>query len=142
MTARKKVRKGSYLLFVTFRRSFTADVGSLGTLYIKEGEYCYAGSAMNGLDQRIGRHLSSEKKMRWHIDRLTVIADRTEAFVSFTMSECDLARIAEECGCVPVFKGFGSSDCGCRTHLFFADGRSKKKLLNTSGISLFVPEHV
>jgi len=136
----RRVRKGSYLLFVTFRGPVRTDVGSLGTLDIAEGEYCYAGSAMNGLDQRIRRHLSKEKKMRWHIDRLTTVADAAEAFASFGKDECELAEIAEKCGCAPVFKGFGSSDCGCRTHLFYVTEITKKLLLNASGAVPFAPE--
>jgi Uri superfamily endonuclease len=136
----KKMRKGSYLLFMTFPQPMTTDVGSLGTLRVGKGEYCYAGSAMNGLDQRIGRHLAKEKKVRWHIDRLTTAADAAEAFVSFDKSECALAAIAEECGCAPMFKGFGSSDCGCRTHLFLVDERSKQELLKRSAVLRFSSE--
>jgi Uri superfamily endonuclease len=134
------MRKGSYLLFIAFSGTVVADVGSLGTLHVEEGEYCYAGSAMNGLDRRIERHFSKDKKIHWHIDRLTATADRAEAFVSFEKDECELAAIAEECGCVPMFKGFGSSDCRCRTHLFLVNGTSKKELLNRSFATPFLPE--
>jgi len=122
---------------MVFRDPFKVDVGSLGTLEIGEGEYCYVGSAMNGLDQRIRRHMSPKKHMRWHIDRLTSSADGTEAYAS-CVAECGLARMAEDSGCIPVFKGFGSSDCGCRTHLFFVDGASKQTLLNMSAAQRFV----
>jgi len=127
-----KVRKGSYILFMTFSSSFTKDVGSLGALTVDSGVYCYVGSAMNGLDQRIGRHLSDEKIIRWHIDRLTVSADEKEAYTS-EKKECELAKIAEAAGGVPMFNGFGSSDCKCRTHLFRISGTAKEKLLRTSG---------
>jgi len=136
----RKVRKGSYLLFLVFHGPVTVCVGSLGESDIEAGEYCYAGSAMNGLDQRIRRHLRKEKRMHWHIDPLTTVADAAEAFVSFEKDECDLADIAERCGCVPVFKGFGSSDCGCRTHLFHVTGITKKLLLNASNAVPFVSE--
>jgi len=136
----RNVSKGAYILFVTLRNAVTVNVGRLGGLTFKEGEYCYAGSAMNGLDQRIKRHFSKNKKIHWHIDRLTVIADGTEAFVSFAHSECALARMAEECGCEPSFRGFGSSDCGCRTHLFRVDAATKKELLKRSAATPFRPE--
>ncbi|MDR0791421.1 MAG: GIY-YIG nuclease family protein [Methanomassiliicoccaceae archaeon] len=131
------MRKGTYVLFMTFRIPHILSVGTLGPLNINAGEYCYIGSAMNGLDSRIMRHLSGEKKMRWHIDRLTIVADGMEAYTSAGIGECGLARIAVSSGCVPVFKGFGSSDCECDTHLFAVDGHSKEELLRRSAVLPF-----
>ena len=126
--------KGTYILFMRFLSDRGTEVGSLGTVHICAGEYCYVGSAMNGLRRRIERHLSYEKTVRWHIDRLTMIADSKEAFVSLApIPECELAEIAEREGCTPVLKGFGCSDCRCRTHLFAVDKISKQKLLKSSG---------
>jgi len=135
----KERNKGSYALFLTFNESFKADVGALGTLTVEKGEYCYAGSAMNGLSQRIRRHFSKKKKMHWHIDRLTVKSDAMEAFVSYEKDECGIARIAEECSFVPVFKGFGASDCKCETHLFYNAGGVKEKMLNAAAMIPFAP---
>ncbi|MCL1984109.1 MAG: GIY-YIG nuclease family protein [Methanomassiliicoccaceae archaeon] len=132
-----KKRNGTYLLFMTFPVTFRADIGSLGTLTMERGEYCYVGSAMNGLDQRIRRHLSSDKRMRWHIDRLTVCAEEKHAYISETIPECVLAEMAVQSGCIPVHKGFGCSDCGCRTHLFMVSGTSKRELLNISSAAPF-----
>ena len=105
-------------------------IGSLGTVDVREGTYCYVGSAMNGLDQRISRHLSKEKKIRWHIDHLTIGCISAEAFESTRsgMTECDLGRAAEECGGTPVLNGFGCSDCRCKTHLFLLEGGAKERL--------------
>ena len=134
-------RKGTYILFLSFRTPRKIHVGSLGMLDIGEAEYCYVGSAMNGLDGRIGRHMSVEKKMRWHIDRLTVSADSKEAYVPpGSVPECGLSAMALDSGCVPVFKGFGCSDCRCGTHLFLVDGRSKEEFLNISGAVPFLSE--
>jgi Uri superfamily endonuclease len=52
----QRVSKGSYALFMRFSETFSVSVGALGNVTITKGEYCYAGSAMNGLDQRIRRH--------------------------------------------------------------------------------------
>ena len=49
------VRKGTYVLFLTFSEPFEGDVGRLGRIYLEPGTYCYVGSAMGGLDQRISR---------------------------------------------------------------------------------------
>lgn len=133
------VRKGTYLLFLCFREPHTISVGSLGTLNVGAGEYCYVGSAMNGLESRLERHMRKEKKMHWHIDRLTVQADTTEAYVpSEPTGECVLSAAAGDSGCIPVFEGFGSSDCRCRTHLFMTDGRSKQKLLTVTAAYPFM----
>ena len=133
------MRKGTYLLFLTFGGPRKTGVGSLGQLEICAGEYCYVGSAMNGMDGRIRRHFSKDKKMHWHIDRLTVSADVMEAYVPLThIEECTLSAIAEGCGCIPVFKGFGCSDCACATHIFFVTEGSKQKLTAAAGARPFL----
>ena len=134
---RKGERKGTYLLFLTFAETQEIHTGSLGILAVK-GEYCYVGSALNGIDSRIKRHFSKEKKTRWHIDHLTLSADTTEAYISLVpIPECTLSEMAENSGCIPVFKGFGCSDCRCRTHLFSINETSKQKLLNMSNAAPF-----
>ena len=63
------------------------------------GYYLYVGSAMNGLEARIRRHLSAEKKQHWHIDSLTRHAAIRRVFRYSTRSrsmECRLAsRLAK-----------------------------------------------
>ncbi|MCK4546562.1 MAG: DUF123 domain-containing protein [Candidatus Eisenbacteria sp.] len=85
------------------------------------GYYLYVGSAMNGLEARIRRHLSAEKKQHWHIDSLTRHAAIRRVFRYSTHSrsmECRLAsRLAKRSHTTGI-PGFGSSDCRCRTHLF------------------------
>jgi len=131
-------RKGTYLLFMTFPEPKRIVVGSLGTIDIDAKEYCYAGSAMNGLDGRIGRHLRKEKKIHWHIDHLSTLTDMKEAYVvSEHIRECTLAEMALGSGCIPMHKGFGCSDCGCATHLFLVDDNSKQNLLKMSNADPF-----
>ncbi|MDR3074469.1 MAG: DUF123 domain-containing protein, partial [Candidatus Methanoplasma sp.] len=65
------IRKGKYILIIGMPE-MKINVGALGILHFREGRYCYVGSAMNGLDQRIARHTSKQKTVRWHIDYLTV----------------------------------------------------------------------
>ena len=103
------VRKGTYALFVTFDRDINITVGALGPHLFRAGTYCYVGSAMGGLDQRVSRHLARCKGIRWHIDRLTTVCDGSEAWESYPdfIGECELARIAEECGGIPEMDGFG-----------------------------------
>ena len=132
-------RPGTYVLAITLGSDTQLEVGALGNLSFSAGLYCYAGSAMGGLDQRVGRHLSKEKKMRWHIDRLTVAADSVEAYESYPdyVEECTLARMAQECGMEPVFKGFGCSDCRCFSHLFRATPESLSELISRAGLEPF-----
>ena len=58
------VRKGTYVLFVTFGSDTNITVGALGPHLFKAGTYCYVGSAMAGLDQRLKRHLAHDKKLK------------------------------------------------------------------------------
>ncbi len=129
------IRKGTYVLFLTIPGA-DADVGALGRIHLPPGRYCYVGSAMGGLDQRIGRHLAPQKKIRWHIDRLTVICTDAEAYESYPdpISECGLADLAEKCGAVPFADGFGCSDCGCRTHLFLLGEGSEERIITSAGL--------
>ena len=123
------IRKGTYILIFDMP-DIRIEAGALGTIDICEGTYCYAGSAMNGLDQRIGRHLSKKKKIHWHIDHLTTECGRIEAYeaVPPEITECMLGRIVLESGGAGIVKGFGCSDCRCRTHLFLLDRESEERL--------------
>lgn len=130
------VRKGTYVLVIALGSGLETEVGALGRLSFSPGLYCYAGSAMGGLDQRLSRHMAREKVLKWHADYLTSRADSVDALVSYPdpVPECDLARMAEECGMEPSFKGFGCSDCRCRTHLFRADPESIARLAERAGL--------
>ena len=95
---------------------------------------------MNGLDQRLNRHLSKSKKVRWHIDYLTTVCDGSEAYESYPepISECDLAKLVEKCGGIPEMDGFGCSDCDCRTHLFRASDDVLDRVVASAFLAPFV----
>lgn len=141
------IRRGTYVLSITLGSDLDIEVGALGTFHFSKGLYCYAGSAMGGIDQRVSRHIRREKTVKWHVDHLTTRADSVEAWISYPdfIPECDLARMAEECGMVPSVKGFGCSDCRCPTHLFSADEDSMRLLVVCAGLEPFVdarfPDH-
>jgi len=130
------MRSGIYVLFIRFDTPKDVKVGVLGVIRF-HGDYCYVGSAMNGLDQRISRHLSKEKKIHWHIDNITVVADSIEAFESYSKDECGLRRNAESSGMIPAVKGFGCSDCRCDTHLLRSDKKSRAELIENGSLALF-----
>jgi Uri superfamily endonuclease len=131
------IRKGAYILILDMPRT-KIRIGALGTVDLREGSYCYVGSAMNGLDQRIGRHLSKEKKIRWHIDNLTTVCCEIEAYETVQpLTECDLGRIVQRNGGSGAVKGFGCSDCKCQTHLFLLDEGSKERIRSDPCLILY-----
>jgi len=120
--------KGTYLLVIELNKDLSIDIGKLGSIEFKSGFYLYVGSALNGLDQRIQRHLKSEKKLHWHIDYLLKHAKIISVFYreSDNREECVIAKALNE-NLSPVI-GFGCSDCKCKTHLFYG---FKKEILSS-----------
>ena len=100
------------------------EIGKLGIIEFKRGYYAYVGSAMNSLEGRIKRHLKKEKKMKWHIDFLLQHAIIKKIFYKESMEK-------EECSIAKKFNGFdfipkfGSSDCKCKSHLFYSKSIEK-----------------
>jgi Uri superfamily endonuclease len=132
------IRKGTYILIFDLPE-IRIRVGALGILEFEEGSYCYVGSAMNGLDQRIARHLSKKKKVRWHIDYLSMECTSMEAYEAGkeNRSECGLCEIVQNAGGKGIAKGFGCSDCKCQTHLFILTDEAKKKLSSDKRFTLY-----
>ncbi|WP_084798436.1 GIY-YIG nuclease family protein [Pleomorphomonas koreensis] len=85
------------------------------------GWFVYAGSARGGggVRARLGRHFRRSKPVHWHVDELTVAADRMAALVLPHGSECDIVdRLLRSGRFEPAFPRFGSSDCRrCPAHL-------------------------
>ncbi len=130
------IRKGTYVLEIVLDSDLDIEVGALGTLSFCKGTYCYVGSALGGLDQRLSRHLAKEKVLKWHIDRFTTKASIVRAYESYPdyIPECTLATMALDCGMTPSYKGFGCSDCRCSTHLFEATGDSLARLIDEADL--------
>lgn len=113
--------KGSYVLILKLNENKTINIGKLGKIDLEKGFYIYVGSALNSLEARINRHLRRNKKIHWHIDYLLDFAFITDVFLkekSFK-EECRIAQIFEEK--LISIKGFGCSDCRCRSHLFYGN---------------------
>ena len=132
-------RRGIYVLFLRFDDDIGTEAGALGHIRLPAGDYCYVGSAMGGLDQRVSRHLSSEKTIRWHIDYLTTVCNDMHAFEleGDNVTECDLADLMLKNGNLPAVNGFGCSDCDCQTHLFKVDRERTEKALIDIGMVIF-----
>ncbi|UZE92836.1 MAG: GIY-YIG nuclease family protein [Methanosarcinales archaeon] len=111
------------------------QVGRLGRIKFHAGFYAYVGSALNGLEARIARHLREEKKLYWHIDYLLVHGRVRDVFYveGNEKKECDIARnLAARFNSI---KGFGSSDCDCESHLFYsADKRKLEEVATSCGL--------
>jgi len=116
--------KGSYILIIEVKKDMKVKIGKLGALFFKKGYYAYVGSAMNGLEGRISRHLRHDKKMHWHIDYLLAKAEIKEIWYKEKSKECEIAGKLS----FPFIKNFGCSDCKCKSHLFYSP---YKKLLKT-----------
>lgn len=109
------------MLIVSVPEGKRVTVGSLGEMDLGPGYYLYCGSAQGGLLPRLARHMRRDKKVHWHVDRLTAAGDACGAlvFAGGKEAECVLAELlASLPGVDPVGKGFGTSDCLCPTHLF------------------------
>ena len=110
---------------IKLSNSCEALVGSLGRLNLEKGYYAYVGSALNNLDGRIGHHLKIKKKLHWHIDYLLNKANVENVFFKEgeKREECEFAN--ELSKHFQSMNKFGSSDCKCKSHLFYSKDHSE-----------------
>jgi len=121
--------RGSYILLIELPEEQTITVGSLKTIYFPGGYYAYVGSALSGVKSRLDRHLRTNKRPHWHIDYLLQKASIDDIVICETddRAECTIAKaLGHQFDSVP---GFGSSDCKCRSHLFFAAEGMKLRVM-------------
>lgn len=115
--------KGVYVLVVFVCRDVGIKIGALGIVDFEKGLYAYVGSAQNGLEKRVGRHLRKVKKRFWHIDYLldndAVRVVKVFCREAGKSEECRIAGKLSEKGV--AVKRFGCSDCSCVSHLFRVD---------------------
>lgn len=119
--------KGSYCLIMKLKNNSKIKVGKLGKLNFEKGYYVYVGSALNSLESRVKRHLSSNKKLHWHIDYFLMYAKILEiiAAISNKRIECEIAKYLNNYAV--SIENFGSSDCNCPSHLFYFKNFEKAK---------------
>lgn len=113
--------KGAYVLYVELKKDQKVKIGKLRKINFSAGTYAYIGSAMNSLEKRIERHKRQNKKLHWHIDYLLKYGKITavKTIESETKNECEVAKKFWKYSSI---KNFGSSDCKCKSHLFFING--------------------
>lgn len=104
-------------------RDVEIEVGALGDIGFRRGYYAYTGSAEGqegyGRVERHRRVSGGGGSVHWHVDYLNRHQD-TEILevVKSREGECRVAgRIEAE-----AVHGFGSSDCGCGSHLHYSGG--------------------
>lgn len=120
---------GAYLLKITLAKPVTLSGSRLAGLVLAAGDYLYAGSARGpgGIPARLKHHVSKAKKPHWHVDQLTLAAQRLESMAFPGGRECHLvAALLRLPGLSVPIPGFGASDCRlCPAHLLKApDGFS------------------
>ncbi len=116
------MRGGVYNLVIYLGNKRRIQVGRLGDFVFPAGYYVYTGSALKGLEARVARHRRKQKRKWWHIDYLLERSEVVEVrtYPTEERKECMLNRkVAGLGGTRVVAPGFGASDCGCETHLFF-----------------------
>ena len=132
--------KGSYVLLIKLSEEQVIPVGGLQDFHFPCGYYAYVGSAMNGIKSRLSHHLRRSKKPHWHIDYLLQRASIVDIGICETEDrvECNIARVlGSQFDSIP---GFGSSDCRCQSHLFFAaDEKRMKEAIKATLASLAMP---
>jgi len=116
------VDHGVYILVIDLPGKEKIKPGKLEETEFPEGLYLYVGRARKGLRARISRHLGRRKKSFWHVDYLLQTSRVREIWYGKDADqECPVARQIQAqlpSSSVPS-EGFGSSDCRCRTHLFY-----------------------
>ena len=112
--------RGTYALLVHVPYYLTLTAGELGMLSLKAGYYAYIGSALGGLEQRVGYHLRAQKKLRWHIDYLLARARSVDVIAAQSEERKECAVAGELAKNLSSIHGFGSGDCECESHLFYS----------------------
>jgi Uri superfamily endonuclease len=134
-------KKGSYCLCIKVNKNIKIEIGSLGSINFSPSKYIYIGSALNGLEPRIKRHINTSngntKAIHWHIDYLLsnhyVKLESIYIKESSKKEECEIAAKISQKG-IPIMS-FGCSDCNCKSHLYeVRDFES----LNSYGLKHFI----
>ncbi len=124
-------QKGAYVLLLQLARSARLEFGPFSGSVLRPGCYAYMGSARGpgGLRARLTRHFRADKKLHWHIDRLTAATGRMAGLAVPGGNECALlAALLERPEFEIAAPRFGSTDCKqCPSHLLRITSLSDKR---------------
>ncbi len=132
-----RIMRGSYLLIIKLENDNIIPIGKLGEIPFKKGFYVYVGSALNGLEQRIQRHMRKNKKIHWHIDyflkhaRIINVWCKENTF----REECIIANELDVH--LSSITGFGCSDCNCKSHLFYGTYNEIKHIIDGLNMNMY-----
>ena len=155
MKAQIDIIKGSYVLILWLASAKDVTVGKLGTLSFAQGCYAYVGSAMGSAGfKRVERHLDvsagRRKTQKWHVDYLLTVSEVIETIEIVTRGriECGIAQNLGKNPSLACIEGFGSSDCRCRSHLFYShrfsdleDAVNRLPFLETLAVSVTAEDY-
>ena len=115
---------GTYTLLLGLPVTQAIRVGKLGRFDFPAGSYIYVGSALGpgGLAGRLNRHITSEKRLHWHIDYLARQAQIEQIWYAQHEDRREhewAALLLQLTGVMVPAPHFGASDCNCPAHLFF-----------------------
>jgi len=123
---------GTYVLIIENHAETEIEIGKKGSIKFKRGCYAYVGSALSGLERRIGRHLRAigeAKKVHWHIDYF--LASPTVEIKEVVVAETDVRKECEIAVKMDMhldsIPHFGCTDCSCPSHLFFSTSLTELK---------------
>ena len=124
---------GAYALALLLESDRVIRIGKLGCFSLTKGCYVYVGSALGpgGVAARLRHHCRETSRPRWHLDYLRQHATPCGAWIRFGTEnlECQWASaLRAQRLMTPGPAGFGSSDCRCAGHLFFAGTYGISKL--------------
>jgi endonuclease-3 len=128
--------KGSYTLLLELKEDLKIEIGSLGFFELEQGFYAYNGSAFGpGGFKRVDRHKGKSVEggdAYWHIDYL-LVREEVEIVRVFKSEGSDLeCSLSEEMKDIfESISGFGCSDCGCDSHLFYSSGEVLESFLDS-----------
>lgn len=127
--ALKNFDSGCYLFICKLTSETVIKPGAQAERPFPPGYYIYVGRAKKNLRKRLSRHFTKEKKLRWHIDYLTVIATPCYALITENLKECEISRHLMSLSQTESIKGFGASDCNCSSHLHHSNKEISRNML-------------
>jgi Uri superfamily endonuclease len=115
---------GTYALLLSSKTDALIRVGRLGDLRLQPGYYVYIGSALGpgGVRGRLAHHIRPAERPHWHIDYLRTKTTLEAVWFCYNRKPREHAwakRFAAMPGASVPMVGFGASDCGCESHLFY-----------------------
>lgn len=123
---RRDILQGTYTLLLTCNKPLRLRVGKIGLVPLEKGHYLYTGSALGiggaSLERRVARHRCRTKRVRWHVDYLTVrpeiIVRHIVCLQSRKRLECQINQhIISTLNAQPIAPHAGATDCECNGHL-------------------------